>query len=503
MIQSNGVRIHGKQKKWHEQFLPTWSKRTFNAQIPFFYFKLSESNFDTEFRTVVGAVHQADGSADVAHLFDPFKENSEIKVLLLEGVNAAGIGMLQKAGYNIETNPKSLSEEELIKKIPEVHILGIRSKTKITKNVLAAAKNLIAIGCFCIGTNQVDLETCSSLGIPVFNSQGGSMRSVAELVIANVFALARRLGDSNNQLHSQQMWSKSATGCYQIEGKTLGVIGYGRIGQTAGKLAEALGMNVVFYDAYPVRPQGNARAFPTVEDVLKVSDFVTLHVPATKDTDGLIGPAQLAMMKPSACIINTSRGSVLQMPALVEALKNGKLGGVAVDVYVTEPLGNNVKFETPLQGCPNTILTPHIGGSTEEAQRLIGEEVAGRLISYASRAATVGSCNIAAVDGVAHPENERVWRLANVHRNVPGVLKQINNILSDYNIERQTSTSKGAYAYMVADVSLKSHEELRKVFSSLAVIPEMLRTRVLHWQPVPRSGLATPVPNENDPENDD
>ncbi|KXS16131.1 hypothetical protein M427DRAFT_301476 [Gonapodya prolifera JEL478] len=464
---------------------------------------------------VLETVHGAAHHNDTSNFFDPFKEASEMKVLLLENVNERGIEVLKSAGFRVESEKKSLTEDDLIARIPHVHVLGIRSKTKITRRVLEHAHNLIAIGAFGIGTNQIDLEAATAMGIAVFNSQGGSTRSVAELVVANIFALARRIGDSNTLMHSKR-WIKvsmiiislhicsngpvkSSTGSRTVQGKTLGVVGYGKIGSTAGAMAEALGMNVVYYDAFPMRPKGNARMMPTVLDVLSVSDFITLHVPATKDTDGMIGAEQLAACKKGACIINTSRGSI-HLPSLVSSIRAGHLGGAAIDVFTNEPSTNDAPFETELQGCPNVILTPHVGGSTEEAQQAIGEEVAARLVAYVNMAATHGSVNLANVEGSQHPENEHVFRLVNVHKNVPGVLRQINQILADVNIERQTSASRGAFSYLLADVELRSPTELESVHARLCSIPEVVRTRVLHWIPIERS--RTPSLRDGDLEDD-
>ncbi|KAJ3341695.1 hypothetical protein HDU93_004329 [Gonapodya sp. JEL0774] len=424
---------------------------------------------------------------DALNFFDPFKEASEMKVLLLENINEKGVEVLRQAGFRIETEKKSLTEEELIARIPTVHVLGIRSKTKITKRVLQYAQNLIAVGAFGIGTNQIDLETCTAMGIVVFNSQGGSTRSVAELVLANVFALARRIGDSNNLMHNKR-WVKTSTGSHTIHGKTLGIVGYGKIGSTAGMMAESLGMNVVYYDAFPMRPKGNARMMPSVVDVLSRSDFITLHVPATKDTDGMIGAEQLAACKKGACIINTSRGSVIHLPSLVSSIRSGHLGGAAIDVFTNEPSTNDASFESIVQGVPNVILTPHVGGSTEEAQEAIGEEVATKLVGYVNMAGTHGSVNMANVEGSRHPENEHVFRLVNVHKNVPGVLKVVYVYL-------------GSFSYLIADVELRSPTELESLHARLCSIPEVVRTRVLHWIPSERS--RTPSIREGETEADE
>ncbi|ORX49030.1 hypothetical protein BCR36DRAFT_584137 [Piromyces finnis] len=411
--------------------------------------------------------------------YRPFNSSKDMKVLLLENINNSAVEILKAQGYNIEWSAKSLSEEQLIEKIKDVHILGVRSKTKINKKVLAAAKNLIAIGCFCIGTNGVDLEMASQLGIPVYNCPRGSGRSVAELVITLMLNVGRRVGDRNNEMH-KTIWNKFAKGCHEIRGRTLGIVGYGNIGRQVSEMAEALGCRVIYHDYHKVPPVGSATQVDKLETLLKTSDFITFHVPSLPSTDGMIGKEQIAMMKKGCCLINTSRGTIVQLEPLVEALKSGHLGGCAVDVYTNEPKGNCEGWITPLQNCPNTILTPHIGGSTEEAQYNIGTEVANRLVKYINCGETVGAVNFAQVPSTEVPSATNVIRILNFHKNVPGVLKAINHILYSHNIENQVSKARGSMAYLQADITVNSEEELLKVYSELSQLQDVVRTRIVH-----------------------
>lgn len=306
-----------------------------------------------------------------------------------------------------------------MEKIKDVHIVGIRSKTQVAKRVLENASKLLAVGCFCIGTDQVDLEAAERLGIPVFNSPFANTRSVAELIIAEVVCLSRKLFDVSKGCHEGR-WLKSAVGCHEIRGKTLGIIGYGHIGSQLSVLAESQGMNVIFYDIIPVLPLGNSTPCKSLEEVLSNADFVTLHVPKSPQTANMIGEKEIKLMKKGAYLLNASRGTVVDLQALANALHSGHLAGAAIDVYPKEPKANGVGFETPLQNCPNTILTPHIGGSTEEAQQMIGEEVATALIKLVKSGSTVNAVNFPNLEVPFTPSSHRIL---NVHKNVPGVLR--------------------------------------------------------------------------------
>eukprot|EP01121_Diplochlamys_sp_Union-15-3_P015107 TRINITY_DN4930_c0_g4_i1.p1 TRINITY_DN4930_c0_g4~~TRINITY_DN4930_c0_g4_i1.p1 ORF type:complete len:424 (+),score=52.52 TRINITY_DN4930_c0_g4_i1:46-1272(+) len=362
-------------------------------------------------------------SSPINNIFQPEKllfPRKQIKVLLLEGIHEDAVKKLQWEEFQIESLKISLKGEELKKKLSNVHVLGIRSKTKVTKEILDAAPNLLCIGCFCIGTDQVDLTAAQNKGIPVFNSPFCNSRSVAELIIAQIITLARKLGDRNREMHSGT-WNKTSANCYEIRGKVLGIVGYGHIGSQLSVLAEAMGMRVVFYDIRNVMPLGNSLPLPTLEELLKRSDFVTLHVPETPQTKNMIGAKELNLMRKGAYLLNASRGSVVVISDLVKALKSGQLNGAYVDVYPVEPSKNNCPFQNELQNCPNTILTPHIGGSTLEAQQAIGEEVAGRVISFIMTGNTMGAVNFPQIDvPYGGPTTHRVL---NVHYNHPGVLK--------------------------------------------------------------------------------
>jgi D-3-phosphoglycerate dehydrogenase len=366
----------------------------------------------------------------MAKQLKPFN-TKEIKVLLLENVNVAGIEILKKQGYQVEAIKSSLPEDELIEKIRDVQVVGIRSKTKLTKKVLEEAKNLIVIGCFCIGTNQVDLQTAAEKGIAVFNSPFSNSRSVAELVISEIVALARELADRSMELHNG-VWNKVSKGCWEVRGKTLGIVGYGHIGSQLSVLAESMGMEVIYYDVLTMMGLGTARQVETLDDLLQQADFVSLHVPATADTKNLIGAAQFEKMKKGSYLINNSRGTVVDIPALIEASRSGKIAGAAIDVFPHEPAGNGDYFTNDLNswtkdlvGLKNIILTPHIGGSTEEAQSAIGVEVSTALVRYVNEGATLGAVNMPEVNlrGLSL-EEANCMRVIYIHKNVPGVLRQ-------------------------------------------------------------------------------
>ena len=402
----------------------------------------------------------------------------DIRVLLLEGVSNTAVEAFRAAGYSqIETHAKALSEDELKARIAEAHIVGIRSRTQLTADVLAEAKRLVAIGCFCIGTNQVDLDAAELAGIPVFNAPYSNTRSVAELVVAQAVMLMRGIPQKNAECH-RGGWSKAATGSHEVRGKTLGIIGYGHIGTQVGVLAEGLGMQVLFHDIETKLALGNARAAAGLDDLLARADVVTLHVPETPSTQWMIGAAQLARMKRGAHLINAARGTVVVIEALAEALASGHLGGAAVDVFPVEPKANGDVFESPLRGMDNVILTPHIGGSTLEAQDNIGLEVAAKLVRYSDNGSTLSAVNF---PEVTLPEHEGSLRLLHIHRNVPGVLSKVNEIFSRHavNIDGQFLRTDPKVGYVVIDVAA-DEAQATALREELATIPGTLRTRVLY-----------------------
>ncbi|WP_411834647.1 phosphoglycerate dehydrogenase [Pseudoxanthomonas mexicana] len=402
----------------------------------------------------------------------------DIRVLLLEGVSQTAVETFQAAGYTqIEYHTKSLPEDELKARIAEAHIVGLRSRTHLTADVLAQARRLIAVGCFCIGTNQVDLDAAELAGIPVFNAPYSNTRSVAELVLAQAIMLMRGIPQKNAECH-RGGWSKSAAGSHEARGKTLGIIGYGHIGTQVGVLAEAIGMNVLFHDIETKLSLGNARAAAGLDDLLERSDVVTLHVPETAATQGMFGAAQIAAMKPGAHLINASRGTVVDLDALAAALREGRLGGAAVDVFPVEPKGNADPFESPLRGLDNVILTPHVGGSTLEAQDNIGIEVAAKLVRYSDNGSTLSSVNF---PEVTLPGHDGSTRILHIHRNVPGVLSQVNDVFRDrgINIDGQFLRTDAQVGYAVIDVTA-SELQAAELREALAGIPGTLRTRVLY-----------------------
>lgn len=402
----------------------------------------------------------------------------DIRVLLLEGVSQTAVETFRAAGYSqIEFHEKSLPEDELKRRIAEAHIVGIRSRTHLSEDVLAQARRLIAVGCFCIGTNQVDLDAAELAGIPVFNAPYSNTRSVAELVIAQAILLMRGIPQKNAECH-RGGWSKSAAGSHEVRGKTLGIIGYGHIGTQVGVLAEALGMQVLFHDIETKLSLGNARSAVSLDDLLAQSDVVTLHVPETAATKDMFGAAQIARMKPGAHLINASRGTVVDIDALADALKAGKLGGAAVDVFPLEPKGNAELFESPLRGLDNVILTPHVGGSTLEAQDNIGIEVAAKLVRYSDNGSTLSSVNFPEVTLPGHDGSRRILH---IHRNVPGVLSQINDIFRDrgINIDGQFLRTDPKVGYVVIDVTA-DEEQTASLRDAMAAIEGTLRVRVLY-----------------------
>lgn len=395
-----------------------------------------------------------------------------IQVLFLENISDKAVQQFQQNGYvNARKIAGALSEEELIKAIKGVHLLGIRSKTHITAKVLAAADKLQAIGCFCIGVNQVDLKAATDSGVVVFNAPYSNTRSVAELVIAASIMLIRRIPDKNRSAH-EGIWLKDAKGSFELRGKTLGVIGYGNIGSQVSVLAESMGMKVLFYDTETKLPLGNAHAAKSLKELVAMSDIVTLHVPETPQTKNLINKNLLKSFKKNSILLNYARGEVVDLKALAAALKEGHLSGAGIDVYPWEPEKNGDRFETPLQGLSNVLLTPHIGGSTEEAQQNIGEDVSLKLFQYLERGITNGSHTVPAI---GLPPVENAHRILHIHHNVPGVLSAINTALSQHNINivGQYLKTNDKIGYVVLDVdkklSKKAADLLKDVRSTIKV----------------------------------
>jgi len=393
-------------------------------------------------------------------------DKSKIKFLLLEGVHQSAVETLHAAGYeNIDYLKTALSEDELIEKIKDAHFVGLRSRTQLTRRVFDNAPKLIAAGCFCIGTNQVDLQAAQEHGVAVFNAPFSNTRSVAELVIAEAILMLRGIPEKNVVCH-RGGWLKSAVGSHEIRGKTLGLIGYGSIGSQTSVLAESLGMKVKFYDVVTKLPLGNASQVRSLDELLQSADIISLHVPETGATKNMIGERELGLMKKGAYLINASRGTVIDIDSLADAVKNKHIAGAAIDVFPVEPKGNDDEFVSPLRGLDNVILTPHIGGSTVEAQENIGVEVAEKLVKYSDNGTTTSSVNF---PEVALPEHPDAHRLLHVHANVPGVLSAINRVFSDndINISSQYLQTNDKVGYVVLDVhspySETALEELRNI----------------------------------------
>ena len=396
----------------------------------------------------------------------------KIRILFLENISDTAVKNFRSHEYsNVEKITKALTEDDLVKEIKDVHILGIRSKTQITKKVLDAAKKLQAIGCFCIGVNQVDLKAATRNGVVVFNAPYSNTRSVAELVIGLSIILIRRIPDKNKAAH-EGTWLKEAKNSFELRGKTLGIIGYGNIGSQVSVLAEAMGMKVIFYDVETKLPLGNAEDAKSLKELLNRSDIVTLHVPETSQTKNLISKSILKCFKKGAILINYARGEVVDLEALRKAIIDGNIGGAAVDVFPLEPEKNGDRFQTPLQDLPNVILTPHIGGSTEEAQENIGEDVSAKLFNYLEKGITFGSHTVPAL---ALPPQEGSHRILHIHNNVPGVLSEINTTLSKNNINilGQYLKTNDEIGYVVLDVdrliSTKALHLLKEVKQTIKV----------------------------------
>ncbi|WP_417680852.1 phosphoglycerate dehydrogenase [Pseudidiomarina aquimaris] len=403
-----------------------------------------------------------------------------IKILLLEGVHESAVNVLKQQGYDsIEYVKTSLSEEELCERVKDVHFLGIRSRTQLTEKVFAAAEKLIGVGCFCIGTNQVDLAAARRHGVVVFNAPFSNTRSVAELVLAEIIMLLRRVPEKNAAAH-RGGWDKSANGSFEARGKVLGIVGYGHIGSQLSILAEQLGMQVRFYDIETKLPLGNALSVGSLDALLEQADVVTLHVPETAQTQWMISASQLAKMKQGALLINASRGTVVNIEDLAASLRSGHLGGAAIDVFPVEPSSNNDLFESPLRGIDNCILTPHVGGSTQEAQENIGIEVAGKLAHYSDNGSTLSAVNFPEVSLPAH---HGARRLLHIHQNRPGMLTKINQIMAEQNINvsgqyLQTDSEVG---YVVIDVDTPEESTIADdLLEQMRAIEGTIRARVLY-----------------------
>jgi len=399
----------------------------------------------------------------------------QIKVLLLENIHTSAHEIFESEGFQLEKVSGALGEEELARKIEDVHVLGIRSKTRVTEKALSGARRLLTVGCFCIGTNQVDLRAANRRGVPVFNAPFSNTRSVAEMILAEVVMLSRRLGDRAREMHAGQ-WRKVSAGSFEIRGKTLGIVGYGHIGRQVGVIAEALGMRVLFFDVVAKLPMGNNRATKTLDELLAQSDFVTLHVPETPQTRGMIGARELAQLRGGSYLLNASRGTVVDIPALADALKSGHVAGAAIDVFPEEPETNSDGFATPLRGLANVVMTPHIGGSTAEAQEAIGREVGAALTKFVNAGVTTGAVNFPQIDLPLTPGKHRIL---NVHRNVPGVLRDINRIVSEKgaNIAAQVLATDPDIGYLVMDLD---QDVSRDVKNAMAALDTSIKNRILY-----------------------
>jgi D-3-phosphoglycerate dehydrogenase / 2-oxoglutarate reductase len=398
-----------------------------------------------------------------------------IKVLLLENIHTSAQQLFAAEHFQVEALKHALKEEELIQKIGDVHLLGIRSKTQVSERALAAGKRLLSVGCFCIGTNQVDVAAANRQGVPVFNAPFSNTRSVAELIISEIIALARKVSERSREVHTG-IWNKASADCNEVRNKVLGIIGYGHIGRQLGVLAEAMGIRVIFFDITAKLPMGNNRSVATLDELLSDSDFVSLHVPATPQTKNLIGAHELSVMRKGSYLLNASRGSVVDIPALAQALQSGHLGGAAIDVFPQEPESNDDPFHSELQGLKNVILTPHIGGSTSEAQESIGREVGTALIRFVNTGSTTGAVNFPQIELPAQPGTHRIL---NVHRNVPGVLGEINGIVSGLkaNIHSQMLVTDSQTGYLIMDLDQDVSEPVRQAIGEL---PTNVRTRILY-----------------------
>ena len=401
-----------------------------------------------------------------------------IKVLLLEGINDSAANLMVQAGYaNMVRLPKALDHDALLKALEGVHVLGIRSRTQLTQEVLGHASRLFAVGCFSVGTNQVDLQAARARGVPVFNAPFSNTRSVAELVIGEIVMLLRKVTDRSISAHVGG-WDKSANGSFEVRGKILGIVGYGNIGSQLSTLAEAMGMRVIYYDHTDRLRHGNTEPVDSLGELLGSSDIVSLHVPETPQTHGMIGAQQIAAMKPGSYLINNSRGTVVDLDAAAAALRSGHLAGAAVDVFPVEPASNADRFVSPLQGLPNVILTPHVGGSTEEAQERIGAEVARKLVDYSDVGSTVGAVNFPQVQLAARATGTR---FIHVQRNVPGMLRRLNDVFAnrEVNISAQNYQTDGEIGYVVMEAD-RIGREARDILKEIAALDGTIRARLLY-----------------------
>jgi D-3-phosphoglycerate dehydrogenase len=406
-------------------------------------------------------------------------DKGKIKILLLEGIHESAVEAFREDGYsNIEYHPKSLAKPDLLAAAPEAHFVGIRSATQLTAEFFERATRLAGVGCFCIGVNQVNLEAAQDKGIPVFNAPFSNTRSVAELVLAEIIMLLRGIPHRSASA-KRGGWLKTAAGSREARGKTLGIVGYGHIGSQISVLAEMLGMHVMFYDVETKLAMGNARSMHSLDALLEAADVVTLHVPETPQTQRMIGVEQFARMKPGAHLINASRGTVVDIDALVGALGSGHIAGAAIDVYPAEPKTASDEFVSPLRAFDNVILTPHVGGSTEEAQQNIGIEVAGKLIKYSNNGSTLSAVNFPEVSLPEHPGKHR---LLHIHRNQPGVLSQINAIFSErkINIAGEYLQTNARIGYVVIDVEADDRGATLEAKRRLDEVPGTIRTRILY-----------------------
>ncbi|MEV8509413.1 phosphoglycerate dehydrogenase [Actinoplanes sp. NPDC051475] len=401
-------------------------------------------------------------------------DQAKVRVLLLESIHPDAVSRLEAEGYQVESVRNALDEVELLERIPGVHLLGIRSKSRVTAKVLEAADSLVAIGAFCIGTDQIDLAAASQAGIAVFNAPFSNTRSVVELALAEIIAMTRRLTEKNELMH-KGVWDKAANGSHEVRGRRLGIVGYGNIGTQLSVLAENLGMHVSFYDTADKLALGNAQRCSSLNELLESVDVVTLHVDGRPGNAGFFGAEQLAKMRPGSIFLNLSRGIVVDHVALREALTSGHLTGAAVDVFPKEPKGRGDEFVSELRGLPNVILTPHIGGSTEEAQSDIGDFVANKLAHFVQEGNTTLSVNL---PSIALPAQAGMSRIIHVHLNMPGVLAQVNSILAEHsvNVEGQMLSTRGEYGYLITDISGSFSED---VLDQLRAMSQTVRLRVL------------------------
>jgi D-3-phosphoglycerate dehydrogenase / 2-oxoglutarate reductase len=399
----------------------------------------------------------------------------KLRVVLLENIHESAVNIFESDGVSVERHAASPDKQTLAQIVAEAHIIGLRSKTRLTRDLLAQARRLLAVGCFCIGTDQVDLPAAAAKGVAVFNAPFSNTRSVAELTIAEAIMLTRRVVEKNEQMH-RGTWDKSADGAHEIRGRTLGIIGYGHIGTQVSVLAEAMGMRVIFFDIASKLPLGNATSVDSLDQLLSLADIVTVHTPSNQQTHNLINAEAFAKMKPGAMLINNARGTIVDIPALRRAVESGRLGGAALDVFPDEPSGRDDPFRCELRGLRNVILTPHIGGSTLEAQADIGRSVAERLVAFVNTGSTGTAVNVPRVD--IPPQTEGIHRVLHFHRNVPGVLGRVNTSLAEagINVRAQRLETSGEVGYVVLDVD-PTHSEA--ALEQLDSIPETIRLRVL------------------------